>query len=302
MSGLSSSPSQAVQRQLSIRAVLLGAALSIVLAGANAYLGLFAGLTVSASIPAAVVSMAILRWFRNSNVLENNIVQTAASAGEALAAGAIFTLPALILMGHWSEFLTPWVMVICGVGGLLGVLLTVPLRHALVGGTSLPFPEGQATATVLRAGHGQVPQAEESQPEQGMRLLLLGAVVGAGAKLATAGLSLWQGVAGFATQLGQGVLYIGGNLSPALLGVGYIVGLNIALLVFIGGVITWVIGVPLYAALFGYDPSLDPAQAALSLWSSKLRFMGVGAMLVGGLWALWSMRDSLVQGLRHSAQ
>lgn len=289
-------------RQLSLRAILLGALLSVMLAGANAYLGLFAGLTVSASIPAAVVSMAILRWFKSSGVLENNIVQTAASAGEALAAGAIFTLPALILMGHWESFATPWVMAICGVGGLLGVLMTVPLRHALIRGSDLPFPEGQATAAVLRAGYGELQDSRSADTAQGMRMLLIGALVAAGAKLATAGFNLWQSVTGLAAQLGSGVVYLGGNLSPALLGVGYIVGLNVALLVFIGGVITWLIAVPVYAALFGYDMSLDPAQAALTLWSEKLRFMGVGAMLVGGLWALWSMRGSLLQGLRRSSQ
>ncbi len=295
-------------KQLTWRAVLLGALLSIVLAGANAYLGLFAGLTVSASIPAAVVSMAVLRWFKNSGVLENNIVQTAASAGESLAAGAIFTLPALILMGHWETFVAPWVWVICGVGGLLGVLMTIPLRHALIDnsevGQALPFPEGQATAAVLRAGYGELAcdgnDEEESANRASMRLLLVGAVVAACAKLATAGLHLWQGVAGFATTLGSGVVYVGGNFSPALLGVGYIVGLNVALLVFIGGVITWLVAVPVYASLFGYDAGLDPAAAAMTLWSEKLRFMGVGAMLVGGLWALWSMRGSLLQGLRRS--
>lgn len=284
-------------RQFTWRAVLLGAALSMVLAGANAYLGLFAGLTVSASIPAAVVSMAILRWFRNSGVLENNIVQTAASAGESLAAGAIFTLPALILMGHWESFSSPWVLAICGIGGLLGVLMTIPLRHALVVGSDLPFPEGQATAAVLRAGHGEI---EGQDSDQGLRLLLLGAVVAAAAKLASAGMHLWQNVAGFAAQLGSGVVYLGGNLSPALLAVGYIVGLNVAMLVFIGGVITWLVAVPLYAGIFGYDTGVPPMQAAMTLWSSKLRFMGVGAMLVGGLWALWSMRDALMQGLRRT--
>lgn len=298
-------------RQLTWRAVLLGALLSMVLAAANAYLGLFAGLTVSASIPAAVVSMAVLRWFRNSGVLENNIVQTAASAGESLAAGAIFTLPALILMGHWQTFVAPWVWVICGVGGLLGVLMTVPLRHALIGTTGeageLPFPEGQATAAVLRAGYGELEttsSAEDSADvdaaDGGMRLLFVGAVVAAAAKLATAGLHLWQGVAGFGATVGSAVVYVGSNFSPALFGVGYIVGLNVAILVFLGGVITWFVAVPVYASLFGYDTSLDPAQAAMTLWSSKLRFMGVGAMLVGGLWALWSMRGSLLQGLRRS--
>ncbi len=293
------------QRQLTLRAVFLGVVLSIVLAGANAYLGLFAGLTVSASIPAAVVSMAILRWFKTSGVLENNIVQTAASAGESLAAGAIFTLPALILMGHWDSFVAPWVWVICGVGGLLGVLLTIPLRHALIGdGAStgtLPFPEGQATAAVLRAGHGEIQGSDPGDMAFGMRLLLLGGLVGAVSKLCTAGLHLWQSVVGMGAQIGAGVVYLGGNLSPALFGVGYIVGLNVAALVFIGGVFTWVIAVPIYAALFGFDANLGPSEAAMSLWSSKLRFMGVGAMLVGGLWALWSMRGSLMQGLLRSA-
>ena len=121
-----------VPPQLTLKAVLLGIALSMVLAGANAYLGLFAGMTVSASIPAAVISMGILRLFRDSNILENNIVQTAASAGESLAAGVIFTIPALVILGYWQVFDYWWVSVIAGLGGLLGVLFTIPLRRSLV--------------------------------------------------------------------------------------------------------------------------------------------------------------------------
>lgn len=284
------------QPQLSIRAVLLGIVLSMVLAAANAYLGLFAGLTVSASIPAAVMSMAVLRWFRTSGVLENNIVQTAASAGEAIAAGAIFTLPALILMDYWADFEYLWVVFICGVGGLLGVLLTVPLRHSLVDDAALPFPEGQATAAVLRAGYGETDAPTKAG--LGLRLLVLGALVAAAAKLATAGFKLWQGIAGIGVSIGGAVSYLGANLSPALLAVGYIVGLNVALLVFIGGVVTWGFAVPIYAYVNGIDPGENPGALAMQLWSSKLRFMGVGAMLVGGLWALWSMRDSFLAGLR----
>jgi len=287
---------------LSWRAVLLGILLSMLLAAANAYLGLFAGLTVSASIPAAVVSMAILRWFRTSGVLENNIVQTAASAGEAIAAGAIFTLPALILLDYWVDFEYLWVVFLCGVGGLLGVLMTVPLRHALVDEAKLPFPEGQATAAVLKAGHGELEHASGGyQAREGMRLLLLGALVAAAAKLATGGLKLWQGIAGVGVSAGGAVTYLGANLSPALLAVGYIVGLNVALLVFAGGVITWLVAVPLYAWWVGVEPGGDPAAVAMQLWSTKLRFMGVGAMLVGGLWALWSMRATLTGGLRGMA-
>lgn len=274
-------------RQLTPRALLLGVLLSLLLAGANAYLGLFAGLTVSASIPAAVVSMAVLRALRNTDILENNIVQTAASAGEALAAGAIFTLPALVLLGYWDDFPYLWVMFLTGVGGLLGVVLTVPLRHALIGELKLPFPEGAATAAVLRAGHGRA---------GGIQPLLIGAAVAAGAKLATGGLRLWQGAAETAAAVGGGIFYLGANLSPALLAVGYIVGFNVAVLVFAGGVLAWGVALPAYAAWTGVDPGGDIVGAAWRLWSERIRYLGVGAMLVGGLWALWAMRGSLAAG------
>ena len=149
--------------QLTVKAILLGIVLSVILAGANAYLGLFAGLTVSASIPAAVISMAILKLFKESNILENNIVQTAASAGESLAAGVIFTLPALIILGYWDVFDYLWVSVIAGLGGLLGVIFTIPLRRSLVVEQQLPYPEGTATAEVLKVGEA---------PSHGARLLV----------------------------------------------------------------------------------------------------------------------------------
>ena len=280
-------------RQLTPRALILGALLAVVLAGANAYLGLFAGLTVSASIPAAVVSMAVLRLFRDASLLENNIVQTTASAGEAIAAGAIFTLPALVLLGYWDDFQALWVMFICGVGGLLGVLLTVPLRRALIDDMQLPFPEGTATAAVLRAGHGQA--------AAGIGALLAAAGVGAVAKLAESGLRLWQASAETAAQLGNAVFYAGSSLSPALLGVGYIVGFNVAVLVFAGGAFAWWLALPVYA-LFA-EPAIGMAadEMAWTLWREQIRYLGVGAMLVGGLWALWTMRTSLVSGLRRAS-
>ena len=138
--------------EITVKAVILGIVLSMILAGANAYLGLFAGMTASASIPAAVISMGIFRLFKKHNILENNIVQTAASAGESLAAGVIFTIPALILMGYWKTFDYWEIAKIAGIGGLIGVLFTIPLRRALIVEAKLKFPEGIATASVLRTG------------------------------------------------------------------------------------------------------------------------------------------------------
>jgi len=139
-------------KEITVKAVLLGAVLSMVLAGANAYLGLFAGLTVSASIPAAVISMAVLKMFKDSNILENNIVQTAASAGESVAAGVIFTFPALVLMGYWENFNYMETALIALCGGVLGVFFTIPLRSALIVKQKLMFPEGVATSEVLKTG------------------------------------------------------------------------------------------------------------------------------------------------------
>lgn len=285
--------------QLTVRAVVLGILLSAVLAGANAYLGLFAGMTVSASIPAAVLSMAILRFFSDSNILENNIVQTAASAGESLAAGVIFTLPALILMDYWDVFDYPWVVTVAGLGGLLGVMFTIPLRRSLIVEQKLMYPEGTATAEVLRAG----------EDGSGARLIGIAALIGGLTKLCETGFRLWPATAQTATYAGQStVAYIGTNLSPALLAVGYIVGLNVAVLIFLGGAISWFVAIPIYSGLYlQTDPSLaalfadgaSAADLAGQIWTSKIRYLGVGAMLVGGIWTLISMRGSLLTGLRH---
>ena len=225
--------------EITVKAVLLGVFLSIVLAAANAYLGLFAGMTVSASIPAAVVSMGVLRLFRRSNILENNIVQTAASAGESLAAGVIFTLPALVIMDYWEEFNFFWVTVIAGFGWLLGVLFTIPLRRALIVEGKLKFPEGIATAEVLKSGE---------KNGGGLKYIAQAAIVGGLFKLGASGLRVWTEVVEAASVVKGSIAYFGSNLSPALLSVGYIVGINIAVLIFLGGAANWLIAVPLCAA------------------------------------------------------
>ena len=288
--------------QLTVKAIILGIVLSVVLAGANAYLGLFAGLTVSASIPAAVISMAILSLFKSSNILENNIVQTAASAGESLAAGVIFTLPALILLGYWEVFDNLWVMAIAGLGGLLGVLFTIPLRRSLIVEEALTYPEGTATAEVLRVGDS----ARARVAGTGIAYLAWAGVCGALAKLSETGLRIWEGTAQAAGFLGTSTIaYVGANLSPALLSVGYIVGLNIAVLVLAGGVISWYVAIPIYSTFFlEGNPALQAmaeqgaVDLAFAIWTSQIRYLGVGAMLVGGVWALVSMRGSIISGVK----
>lgn len=286
--------------QLTFRAVVLAIVLAVVLSAANAYLGLFAGLTVATAIPAAVVSMGVLRLLGGGTILENNIVQTGASAGSSIAAGVIFTIPALILMGYWPDFKYWWVLGIAGLGGLLGVLFSVPLRRSMIVEEPLPFPEGKAAAEVLKAGEN---------PGPGLKILGLSAAIGGVVKLAAAnGLKVipdsWAVAGYFANNKVIG--YLGTGLSPALLGVGYIVGLNVGIVVLSGAILSWHIAIPLYHALFlGSDPQLaagiagaPAADAAFAIWSSKIRFLGVGAMLVGGVWTLFSLRKSLLAGIK----
>jgi putative OPT family oligopeptide transporter len=288
----------ALQPQLTVRAIVLAVVLAMILAAANTYLGLFAGMTIASAIPAAVVSMAVLRVLGGGGILENNIVQTGGSAGASLASGVIFTIPALVILGFWNDFDFLWVVAIAALGGMLGVLFSVPLRRSLIVDQGLTFPEGKAAAEVLKAGEN---------PAQGVKILG-GAALGGGAlKLAAAsGLGLVPDTAAVAGYFGRSIAYVGTNLSPALLGVGYIVGLNIGAVVFLGGVISWNIAIPLYGA-FGLDgnPDLAGAVAGLSaedaagvLWSRQIRYLGVGAMLVGGLWALFSLRKSLISGIK----
>lgn len=214
--------------EITVKAVVLGAVLSVLLGGANAYLGLFAGLTVSASIPAAVISMAVLRMFRRTNILENNIVQTSASAGESLAAGVIFTIPALVLLGTWQRFNYWEVTIIAALGGIIGVLFTIPLRRALIVEQPLRFPEGVATAEVLKVG---------DRGGNEVKYIAQAGLIGALFKFGSTGLRLWGETIEWARYTGGSIAYFGTNLSPALIAVGYIVGLNIATLVFLGGVI-----------------------------------------------------------------
>ncbi|WP_047128305.1 OPT family oligopeptide transporter [Xanthomonas arboricola] len=287
-------------RQLTFRAVVLAIVLAVVLSAANAYLGLFAGLTIATAIPAAVVSMGVLRLLGGGTILENNIVQTGASAGSSIAAGVIFTIPALVIMGYWPDFKYWWVLGIAGMGGLLGVLFSVPLRRSMIVEDPLPFPEGKAAAEVLKAGEN---------PGPGLKILAMSGAIGALVKLgAASGLRVIPDTWAQATYLGSSRLvgYLGTNLSPALLGVGYIVGLNVGIVVLSGSILSWHIAIPLYQQFFmGSDPALaqslvgaPAADAAFGIWGEKIRYLGVGAMLIGGVWTLFSLRKSLLSGVK----
>ncbi|WP_196140864.1 OPT family oligopeptide transporter [Aliikangiella sp. G2MR2-5] len=321
------SPERSIS-EMTIKALILGLILSGLLAAANAYIGLLVGLTVSASIPAAAVSMGVLRLFRRSNILENNMVQTAASAGESLVAGIIFTIPALVIMGAWSEY-DYWPLVgIAVMGGIMGVAFTIPLRRALIVEARLKFPEGVATAEVLKSGGVE---RDADQPEhqkdkkadaissQNIKTLLKASGIGALFKLLESGLGwLAGGVATTKSWLTGKYLFTGDiTLSPALLGVGYIVGLNIAMLVFIGGAIGTLIGVPVNWLLnsesimnaVGIDPQLSWSEITSEQWEAlageswqNCRRIGVGAMMVGGVWSLISLFKPLIAGVKASLE
>ena len=284
--------------QLTVRAVILSMILAMILAAANAYLGLFAGLTIATAIPAAVVSMGVLRLLGGGTILENNIVQTGASAGSSIAAGVIFTIPALIILGYWQDFRYSWVLAIAGLGGLLGVLFSVPLRRSMIVEDPLPFPEGKAAAEVLKAGEN---------PGPGLKILGISGTLGAVVKLAAeSGLRMIPDTAAGGTFIGKAIAYLGTNLSPALLGVGYIVGLNVGIVVLSGSILSWHIAIPLYNLFFlDTNPELaaqvanqDAVTTAFAIWSSQVRYLGVGCMLIGGVWTLFSLRNSLVSGIK----
>jgi len=326
------------QRELTLRAIVIGLVLSVVMGAANVYLGLKVGLTVSASIPAAVLGSLVLRLLGSrgrtgGTRLEANQIQTAASAGESLAAGVIFTLPALLLIGYWARFDMLATTVIAMTGGLLGILFMIPMRRVfVVESPELPYPEAVACAAVLEtatdAGSDAAPDtgsdADATGPAaSGAAWILQGGLLGFAIKWLTSGSQWIQGSLEAAWASGSGrVFFLGADLSPALIAVGFIVRLNVALLVALGGAIGWLICIPLLpeirlllSAIPGLDalattsaataaPTASAIDTAKAIWSSQIRYIGVGAMLVGGAASLFQVRSGLVRAvgeLRRSA-
>ncbi len=283
--------------EFSMKAILVGIAITIVMGAANAYLGLFVGMTVSATIPSMVFALAILRIFRG-NILEINMAKNIGVAGEALAAGIIFTFPAMIVInemtgtGGWEDMFTGenlMIMIaIALIGGLFGILFTIPLRKVFIDDLDLPYPEGVAAAEVLKA---------MEKGGRGIYYIAIAAGIGGFMKLsAGSGLGLWQEKVEGVLNLGRIRFFGGVNVSPALLGVGYIIGFKIALIVFTGGIIGWVIGIPAVGFFKGW-PAGDPIEAVYTLWFDETKWIGIGAVLTGGIYTLIKMGPQLKQSI-----
>ena len=282
--------------ELNLRVIVLGLLLSVIMGSANVYLGLKAGMTVSASIPAAVLGMLALKYFSrmsgtSNSILEANQIQTAASAGESLAAGIIFTMPALILIGVWQSFDMYLTTVIAFTGGLLGILFMIPMRQVFIvkNEDNLQYPEGLACASVLEAG-------QDDAESDSATSIIKGALVGGAFKGLISFVGILKGNLETAMLSGSRIFFFGSDISPALLAVGFIVRLNVAVLIFIGGSIGWLIGIPLLGG--GLDYISHPADGAWALWSSKIRYIGVGAMVIGGMASIFKVRKGLGDAIK----
>ena len=272
----------------------LSIVLSIILAMSNAYLALKVGILASASIPAAIVSMGVLRFFSNANILQNNLVETAASAGEAVAGGIVYTVPALILIHFWQGFEYWENFLIAILGGLLGVLFSVPLRRVLVTEKRLHFPEGRAIAEVLLAGHEQL---------GAFRLIVLGGLAGALLEFLQSGLKVIADAINSWHVLGRAVVGGGCGFSATMIGVGYIIGFQMGMSLFIGALIGWFFGVPWFSSqLPGLPEAISATDIAMELYAEKIRYVGVGAMLIAGAWTVLTLIKpffvSIVEGFK----
>ncbi len=279
----------AAQRELTLRSIILGGLLTFLFTAANVYFGLRVGLTFSTAIPAAVISMAVLRTLGGATIVENNIVQTIGSAAGAVAT-MVFVLPAFVIIGWWTAIPYWETMLVCATGGVLGVMLSVPMRRALVVDSDLPYPEGVAGAEILRVGMAGAEGAAQSQA--GLATIVLGSVVGAGFGVLTM-LRLAAGEVAKAFRLGAGVGTVGGTLSLGLFAIGHLIGLATGMAMLLGMVLGKLVLLPyLSAGLPG--PLEDVAAAVLK---GQVRFVGAGAMGVAAIWALVRIAGAIMRGL-----
>ncbi|SCX58642.1 OPT family oligopeptide transporter [Variovorax sp. EL159] len=298
-------PAEVTLPELTFRGVLLGALITVIFTASNVFLGLKVGLTFSSAIPAAVISMSVLRLFKSANILENNMVQTQASAAGTLSS-IIFVLPALVVMGHWQGFPFWQTFGICAAGGMLGVLFTIPLRNVMVVQSDLPYPEGVAAAEILRVGSAERNQdagdKATSTPAaaSGMGDIVSGGLIAAVVSFSASGLRvLGEGVSGWFS-VGSAVFRLPMGFSLALLGAGYLIGIVAGLAMLTGLVISWGIAVPILTSMGQMPAGQSLAQYASGLWSSQVRFIGAGVIAVGAIWTLATLLGPLASGLKAS--
>jgi putative OPT family oligopeptide transporter len=281
-------------RELTVRGLVLGVLITFVFTAANVYLGLKVGLTFASSIPAAVISMALLSIARDSSILENNIVQTVASAAGTLSA-IIFVLPGLVIIGWWTGFPFWTSFLVCAAGGILGVLFTIPLRRALVTTSDLPYPEGVAAAEVLKVG-SEAREGSSGESREGLMAIVLGSVASAALTIITSTRIAAAEVAGFfqigASASGYNIAY-----SLALWGAGHLVGLSVGLAMLVGLVIAWVVAVPVLTAMQPAAAGVALADHAVTIWRTQVRFIGAGAIAVAAMWTLAMLARPVLSGL-----
>lgn len=277
--------------ELTFKVIVLAIVLTVLLAMSNAYLALKLGILTSASIPAAIISMGILRFFKDSTILENNAVQTAASAGEAVAGGIVYTIPALIIIGYWNHFDYVTNFFIAACGGILGVLFSIPLRRLLVNDDSLRFPEGRAIAEVLKS----------SADKAGIKDIFIGGILGALIELMQLGFKLIASSWSYWIVAKRSLFGFGAGFSATMIGAGYLIGHDMAISIFLGAVIAWLVALPIVSQFYPEFVTQYPAEeAATLLWNSEMRYLGIGAMLFAGMWTFIKLIRPLSKSISTS--
>lgn len=284
-------------RELTLRGMILGALITVIFTASNVYLGLKVGLTFASSIPAAVISMAVLKFFKGSNILENNMVQTQASAAGTLST-IIFVLPGLLMAGYWSGFPFWQTTLLCVAGGILGVIFTIPLRYAMVVKSDLPYPEGVAAAEILKVGGHE--EGDNRQGGSGIKELAAGGALAGLMSFCAGGLRVIADSASYWFKSGTAIFQLPMGFSLALLGAGYLVGLTGGIAILLGISIAWGIAVPYFSSHIPQPSDMEMAAFAMKLWKEKVRFIGAGTIGIAAVWTLLMLLKPMVEGMRMS--
>ena len=284
-------------RELTLRGMILGALITVIFTASNVYLGLKVGLTFASSIPAAVISMAVLKFFKGSNILENNMVQTQASAAGTLST-IIFVLPGLLMAGYWSGFPFWQTTLLCIAGGILGVIFTIPLRYAMVVKSELPYPEGVAAAEILKVGSHE--EGDNRQGGSGIKELAAGGVLAGFMSFCAGGLRVIADSASYWFKSGTAIFQLPMGFSLALLGAGYLVGLTGGIAILLGISIAWGIAVPYFSSHIPQPSDMEMAAFAMKLWKEKVRFIGAGTIGIAAVWTLLMLLKPMVEGMKMS--
>ena len=279
-------------KELTLRGIILGALITVIFTASNVYLGLKVGMTFASSIPAAVISMAVLKFFKDSSILENNMVQTQASSAGTLSS-VIFVLPGLLMMGYWQDFPFWQTMLICAAGGTLGVLFTIPLRRAMVVNSDLPYPEGVAAAEILKAGN-------HADGDSGVKDIAYGGVLAGLVAFLTNGLRVMADGASAWIQTGKAAFQLPMGFSLALLGAGYLIGIVGGIAMLIGVILTWGVAVPYFTMSGDIAADASLIDAAMVVWKTKVRFIGVGTIGIAAIWTLLILMKPMIEGMVHS--